>query len=335
MNGPAAARPAPFSSWQRYKSNFFWLAEHLLGTTRFAERFGEAAKAHTDRLLRRLENRGDGRVVEVRRAENIDPAAFRRYFHGPGVPVVLAGAAKDWECCRRWTPDFFAENYGAEMGSITDYGEDKPLPLAEIVARIRKRDLRASHFSRVVHNHKELTAQLNIAYIEAFYPLLTHKTTFQFFIGPPGVQTKIHAGATNNFHVQVHGEKTWWIVDPNFNPVIRPKITGSPLLAASLDPLARNGAPTDRYIDIYKAKLYPGDILYIPAFYWHHVSYDTESIATGFRWVTPADVLRGAMMFNIMLTATNPSFLEYYVKFMTGKLIPFFGSKRGKAPAGV
>lgn len=321
-------RPEPFSSAQRYRSNFFWMAEHLLGHDRFEKRFGTAAKRHGERLLAHLEKRGPGRVIDVDRAENIGVPAFRKHFHGPGVPVILAGAAKEWTCCKLWSLDYFAKNYGSEISSITDYGEDKQLPLAEVVAKIREGSLRGSHYSRVVHNHRELVEHVNIKYIESFYNLWTHRTTFQFFMGPGGVQTKIHAGATNNFHVQVYGEKTWWIVDVGFNPIIRPRITGNPLLASHLDPTKRDGAPTDRFIDVYKAKLYPGDILYIPAFYWHHVSYDTESIATGFRWVTPPDVLRGAMMFSIMLTATNPSFLDYYLKSMAGKVTPFFGAAR-------
>lgn len=324
----SAYRTEPFTFKQKTTANFFWGAEHILGTERFQGLFAERKHQHDGQLLEHLQKQGEGRLVEVERVSGITPRGFQRRFHRPGVPVILAAAAREWDCCRNWSLDYFAHNYGNELCSITDYGEDKEMPLAEVIDRVRAGTLRGSHFSRLVHNNKALSEQVDMDYIQSFYPAVTHKTTFQFFIGAAGLQTKIHAGATNNFHVQVHGEKTWWITHVGFNPVIRPRITGSPLLAARFDPTDRRQSPADPYIDIYKAKLFPGDILYVPAFYWHHVSYDTESIATGFRWVTPRDVARGAMSLAIMATATHPSFFEYYLKSVAGKMVPFYGDKR-------
>lgn len=321
-------RTAPFTLAQKTASNFYWGAEHLLGSDRFEGLLGARKQRHDARLLEHLEAQGRGRLVDVERVSGITTKSFQRRFHHPGVPVILSGAAREWTCCKLWSLDYFAQNYGAESCSITDYGEETELPMASVIERIRNGTLRGSHFSRLVHNNKALSSHVDMEFIESFYPADTHKTTFQFFIGAAGLQTKIHAGATNNFHVQVHGEKTWWITHVGFNPVIRPRVTGSPLLSARFDPTSRNEAPADPFIDVYKAKLYPGDILYVPAFYWHHVSYDTESIATGFRWVTPRDVARGAMSLAIMATATKPSFLEYYVKSIAGKLVPFYGDKR-------
>jgi hypothetical protein len=320
---------SPFTFSQRSASNFFWMAEHLLKSSRFDPILGKAKERHRARLLAHLEKRADaGRIVDVQRIPGLTIPRFRKEFHHPGVPVIFAGAAKSWRC-QRWTPEFFAENYGDEMCSITDYGDDQPMRLADVVALNKQRRLRASHFSRVVHNHQELMDELDTTYLRDLCGPLSHKTSYQFFIGPPDVETHLHAGGTNNFHVQVYGEKTWWIVDIRFNPVIRPKITGAPLLASSFDPRqADDRFPTDRYVDVYRAKLLPGDMLFIPSFYWHHVSYDTESVATGFRWVTARDIARAFMMYAIMATATNPPFFEYYLDIVRGKLKPFYGSRR-------
>jgi hypothetical protein len=149
-------------------------------------------------------------------------------------------------------------------------------------------------------------------------------------MGPAGAATATHAGGTNNFHIQIYGEKTWRIVDTRFNPVLRPKLTRSPLIASDYDPTHPDDAfPTDRYIHVYRAKIRAGDVLYIPTYYWHHVSYDKESIASGVRWWSPIDIMRTSpMMFFITCTATNPSVFEYYLDITRGRLNRFFGSAR-------
>lgn len=320
---------SPFTWPQRLLSNFYWEIEHVLGSRRFSDLFGSAPEKHAERLLAQLKKRGPGREIEVARIENLQPKDFSRNYHRKGVPVILSQAAKEWPCCKIWTPTYFAENYGKELSLVTDYGNDRQLPLSEAAALIMKRKMKASHFSRVVHNNKELLKHLNVGFLLSFCNFFSHKTSYQFFMGPAGAATALHAGGTNNFHIQIYGEKTWRIVDLRFNPVIRPKFTGSPLISSSFDPTHPDEQfPADRYIDVYKAKLFPGDILYIPAFYWHHVSYDTDSIASGLRWVAPTDILRAFMMYVVMATATNPSFFEYYWDIIRGNLKPFYGSRK-------
>ena len=163
-----------------------------------------------------------------------------------------------------------------------------------------------------------------------FITPLSHTTSYQFFMGPAGAATATHAGGTNNFHIQIHGEKTWRIVDTRYNPVLRPKLTRSPLIASDYDPTRPDDDfPTDRHIHVHRAKIRAGDVLYVPTYYWHHVTYHTESIASGVRWWSPIDILRTSlMMFFVTCMATNPSVFEYYKDITRGRLNRFFEIQR-------
>jgi hypothetical protein len=195
---------------------------------------------------------------------------------------------------------------------------------------MRAGTLKSSHFSKIVHNTPELVADLDLNYLAKYISPLSHTTSYQFFMGPGGAATATHAGGTNNFHIQIYGEKTWRIVDTRFNAALRPRLTGSPLISSTYDPThPDDDFPTDRYIPMYRARIRAGDVLYIPTYYWHHVSYESDSIASGVRWWSPTDIVRTSMMmFFVTCTATNPSVFEYYLDITRGRLNKFFGSAR-------
>ena len=325
----ALKRDKRLPALDRARFNLLWASGHLLGPQRLEEWRREQQKQLDARLLAHLQARGPGRETAVERVEGISPSDFRKYFQRRALPVILAGAAKNWKCTGLWSPEYFAERHAQEASSVTDYGGDEAFAnLKYVVDGMRQRTLKASHFSKIVHNSPELISHIDVEYLRTFIQPLSHTTSYQFFMGPAGAATATHAGGTNNFHIQIYGEKTWRIVDTRFNPVLRPRLTRSPLISSTYDPTwPDDNFPTDRYIPVYRAKIRAGDVLYMQTYYWHHVSYDTDSIAAGVRWWSPFDVWRtSAMMFFITVTATNPPVFEYYLDITRGRLNKFFGS---------
>ncbi|MEL7029358.1 MAG: cupin-like domain-containing protein, partial [Pseudomonadota bacterium] len=106
-----------------------------------------------------------------------------------------------------------------------------------------------------------------------------------FWLGPRGVVTPFHHDLTNNFLVQIKGRKRVKMVSSFETPKMRNHVhcysqwTGDDLTAGA-EPEA--GKPV-----VFEHVLEPGQILFIPLGWWHHVEGLDMTIGmsfTNFRW---------------------------------------------------
>jgi hypothetical protein len=125
--GPAGVRLAPDSSQrplhlgvghipmsQRIWHNTLMTMDHLL-TRKLADKWiGPMRRKHLARVTAHLEKRGPGTLYPIDRRRDLTPEQFHREYLLPGIPVVLEGAAKDWGCCKKWTLEYFAQQYGED-----------------------------------------------------------------------------------------------------------------------------------------------------------------------------------------------------------------------------
>jgi len=108
-----------------------------------------------------------------------------------------------------------------------------------------------------------------------FGRLLPRKATRAIWFGPAGIKSLPHYDMSDNFYVQVFGHKTFylatptkfapWYTFPFSHPSSRHSQFEWPLKESIADqyPLAR------QQIVLLQADLGPGDVLYIPAMWWH------------------------------------------------------------------
>jgi len=65
--------------------------------------------------------------------------------------------------------------------------------------------------------------------------------------------------------------------------------------------------PLFQYIDGYRVKLNPGDILYNPPYWWHTVRNLSHSIGVGYRWMPPLHCFRmSPLNFTLDLMTKDP-----------------------------
>lgn len=112
-----------------------------------------------------------------------------------------------------------------------------------------------------------------------------------FVSAEKGSGTRLHCAFTNNFFINVVGEKKWTFFNPNNTPMLYPYFSKygiyntSESRFLSYDDIDLNKFPLFNYVDHYVYTIKPKEILYNPASWWHSVKNETkETFALSTRW---------------------------------------------------
>jgi hypothetical protein len=115
----------------------------------------------------------------------------------------------------------------------------------------------------------------------------------QLFMGGPNTGTSFHCAEGTTLFVMVHGEKRWTLVHPAHTLWMSPSTHPTTLYAyttinhnAPADVLERD-VPLYAYVPKYVTDLKPGDVLFLPAWWWHAIDNLTPAtIGVSTRWAT-------------------------------------------------
>ena len=83
-------------------------------------------------------------------------------------------------------------------------------------------------------------------------------------------RTDMHCEPIANIVFQLHGQKRWTLVAPEFSGLLRPRISpdGRAYFFSELDPLDPTALA---HVPRHEVVTNPGDILFIPPWTWHQV----------------------------------------------------------------
>lgn len=269
------------------------LRSPILAGVRSALRRAQRAELVT-RLARERSRR---LVIEAR--EGLEAATFFGVYVAGNLPVLLPDFARDWPAVRRWSLDYLERAVGDATVAIAE-GRDA-MALHERNAGlapswVRMRDLCARiREAGETDDFYAIARGRNLARPE-LAPLLADlglepgwvepsklATATALWLGPAGTVTPLHHDTSSILFVQVWGRKRVSLVAPS-----------------ELDALegARGvyaGAPPDALppeVKVHVLELGPGETLFIPIGWWHHVRALTPSISLAFNGlVGPANDL--------------------------------------------
>lgn len=283
---------------------------------------------------RKSEGLDGGKSIQVERRSDLSEKEFKKYVK-KGIPVIFEGAALEWPCTKKWNLDYLEEQFGEESflvvtrkGLVTDkedYNKDfsreysEKLSIKDFVQEVRNGGKKYMRFSPIMESHESLIEDFDTGWLRKMRQCL-FGASYQTFIGASGNKTPIHAGMTAFFYIMADGDKHWTMYPTSYYPVLSLEADGFGYHYSKVD---INNPDLKKYpgmdqLNRWECNLKKGDVLFIPAWYWHEVINTSESWGVSYRFPNIAGILKGSLsMTFVRLFLTNPSFLKvaYYTFF--------------------
>jgi hypothetical protein len=249
--------------------------------------------------------------MKLRRTESLDVLEFRRDHLVPRVPVIVTGAMREWRAPDRWTWDHLVGRFGDREVDLFDdwFVPTGTSRFSDFVARsigVPQPDLRSSYvrwFSRHAAGDGRWADEVFAALQEdwthpAFLPAsdfvvplvpprgrisaTTHRFPYRgLFMSARGARTRLHLDPWSSSAVlcQVAGVKSVVLHPPEQHETILAAVTSGDVDVMRTSTVS--GAPPAYEDEL----LSPGEILFIPGGWWHHVTTLSDSVSVTWNFV--------------------------------------------------
>jgi hypothetical protein len=247
-----------------------------------------------------------------RRATPAAPEFFDRYY-APSVPVVFTDLVTTWPALSRWSPEYFAEHFGDVPLQMTDGREADPIYDARTDAHTRETTMRAfvervraagesNDFYLVAKNKNIALPALgalldDVRFPEGWFREEHLVGSSALWFGPAGTVTPLHHDASSILFCQVYGRKRLFLASPLEVSLFE----GGLAMYSACDPEAPARDARFAHVIFKELVLEPGEALFIPAGWWHHVRALDVSISLAVNhfdrennfdaWYRPGDVV--------------------------------------------
>jgi hypothetical protein len=288
----------------RLKYGYYQFFDHMLTRKRFFKWTKKSRTKFYDKLEKHLQQKGKGKLIPVQRVKTLSKKDFFKHYVKKGIPVIIEGAAKDWECVREWSLDYFKNLHGDDkivfMDSDGYLGDYEETTLRKVIDDIKLGKGKYYRFYPLLKRHPEHLLDFDYKWLRSLRRKFSVGEAFQVFISAKDGYTPIHNAGAENLFTQVYGEKKWILYPVEATCIVDPSPTYSFYRSAPVrynnrdfNPFELNyeDYPLYKYINGYSVHLKAGDILYNPAHMWHSVKNPTESIGVGYRFYTPLHTL--------------------------------------------
>ncbi|XP_054003851.1 bifunctional peptidase and arginyl-hydroxylase JMJD5 [Hylaeus anthracinus] len=223
---------------------------------------------------------------------------FYREIFMPKVPALLKGCIKHWKALERWQDLNYLSSIAGNRTVPIEIGsrytnDDWTQQLLSFSEFLQKHILEKRNEVGYLAQHQlfEQIPELKDDFMVPEYCSFTDNDEVESpdinaWFGPSGTVSPLHFDPKNNLLCQVFGYKRIILYHPKDSPNLYPYDTRLLNNTAQVDPMNPNYNTWPNFI---KAKglvgyLKPGEMLYIPPTWWHHVTSLTPSFSISFWW---------------------------------------------------
>ncbi len=235
--------------------------------------------------------------------DSIEPEVFKKEFYEPGVPVVLKGLARQWPAFTKWNWDYFRQLVGHKKVPIyNNVKSDAYTPVnkaddyklfSEYIDMISSGPAAWRIFLFNIFDHAPQLIQdftwpdhLAKGFVKK-YPML--------FVGGAGSITHMHLDIdlSHIFHTQFGGRKRVLMFPYNEQHKLYRKPWEVLSLADFSNYYVEGKIDYEKFPALKLARgldfiLEPGDTLFMPSGYWHHMEYLENGFAMSLRAMQPS-----------------------------------------------
>ncbi|MFL9926792.1 cupin-like domain-containing protein [Herbaspirillum lusitanum] len=229
---------------------------------------------------------GISTMSAVPRVAMPDAAAFRARA-AQGLPFVISGLVGKWPLCAL-TPHTLRERFGtlpvrARVGDYinTAFAADRAMQDMSLLA----------YLEWVANDPQDLPPYVGNVELRELNTLCHWPGYFKkmgpprFWLGPAGTVTPLHCDYDDNIFAQIWGSKRIFLSPPHHDEFLYPREANAILFGSPFDPEAPDFEqfPLARQAAMIECVMQPGELLYVPAGWYHQVRSLTFSLSAN-RW---------------------------------------------------
>jgi len=225
-------------------------------------------------------------ITEVPRLGLLDAAAFRKRAE-LGLPFLTSGLVKRWPLTSL-TPQTLRERYShlqvrARVGDYinTAFAPDRAMQDMSMLEYLELADSGLYDLPPYLGN-LELRELNSLCHWPTWFDKMGPP---RFWIGPAGTVTPLHCDYDDNIFAQIWGTKRIFLSPPHHDEFLYPREANAILFGSPFDPEAPDfdQFPLARQATMIEVIVHPGDMLYVPAGWYHQVRALTFSLSSN-RW---------------------------------------------------
>ncbi|MET0319492.1 MAG: cupin-like domain-containing protein [Duganella sp.] len=229
-------------------------------------------------------------MTEVPRTGPMDAAAFRARA-AQGLPFLMTGVVQRWPLCAL-TPQDLRERFGdvpvrARVGDYigTAFAADRAMrdmTMREYLDTSLDISLDARDDLPPYVGNLELRELNGMCHWPGYFRKMGPP---RFWLGPERTMTPLHCDYDDNVFAQIWGTKRIFLAPAHHDAFLYPKEANAILFGSPFDPEAPDydKYPLARQANCVECIVHPGDMLYVPAGWFHQVRALTFSLSSN-RW---------------------------------------------------
>ena len=254
-------------------------------------------------------------VSQIDRITNLSFTEFEDKYIKNQIPVIINDNMSNWKALKTWSPEYFAKvlgnkdiKVGVSRGNTFSYEKKhtgssvkfKAMKMGDLVNKILLPNPNRKLKYYLIHEPiEEKYPELINDYTIPLFGKKNHTfTSINLWFGEANNITPLHFDIQHNFLAQIFGRKYLRLYSPEDSNYLYPtynRIAGNPNYRANHSNIVNIYNPDSKAfpefkkalpIDVY---LEPGEILFLPAGWWHQVSSLDTSISLNFWWKPKLD----------------------------------------------